>query len=365
MEIILEYIYTGSVKEEFLTEVNIIEAFFAADYFQLQDLQDIIIRIVKNTLEKNCTRNYSPELLSKASEKSLTNDNILSNLLAKEVASISLNDIKFGRLSIAGFKYLLSFTHEKDIPFATSEYEVFRYSAILAAKQVSNDAYETLKELLPSLEQIESSIKLENELIDLQKVIKELEPYVKFIDFNQIKAQILADIIEPLKIIPHEIIVNVYRRKALSNNSDLNNIRVIPICKIKETDLFWDESALVLENTGIFEWDIILEKVHNTVWVGVCASENFDCEKYAGDQDTVVWAITTDGYYRHKNYCPKFGDGKKITVHLDMIKRACTFTINGKKYPETLEHDNLPKKHHPVVLISGPSRIRIQAHQKN
>ncbi|POG67166.1 hypothetical protein GLOIN_2v1650132, partial [Rhizophagus irregularis DAOM 181602=DAOM 197198] len=42
MEIILEYIYTGSIKNESLTKDNIIETFYAADYFQLPDLQDFI-----------------------------------------------------------------------------------------------------------------------------------------------------------------------------------------------------------------------------------------------------------------------------------------------------------------------------------
>lgn len=52
------------------------------------------------------------------------------------VATIPLNDIEFGRLSIK-----LAFTHEKEIPFVTLECEVFRHSAILAVKQVPNDAY--------------------------------------------------------------------------------------------------------------------------------------------------------------------------------------------------------------------------------
>ncbi|POG68841.1 BTB/POZ protein, partial [Rhizophagus irregularis DAOM 181602=DAOM 197198] len=39
MEIILEYIYTGSIKGT-LTEDNIVEVFSAADYFQLLNLQD-------------------------------------------------------------------------------------------------------------------------------------------------------------------------------------------------------------------------------------------------------------------------------------------------------------------------------------
>src|SRR6185437_13856923 len=68
MEIVLEYIYTGSIKEESLTKDNIIEAFYAADYFQLPDFQDFIMKILKNTLEKNYVENYSPELLSKFAE---------------------------------------------------------------------------------------------------------------------------------------------------------------------------------------------------------------------------------------------------------------------------------------------------------
>ncbi|POG79881.1 hypothetical protein GLOIN_2v1523843, partial [Rhizophagus irregularis DAOM 181602=DAOM 197198] len=44
MEIVLEYIYTGSIKEEYLTKDNIIETFYAADYFQLTDLQDFIMK---------------------------------------------------------------------------------------------------------------------------------------------------------------------------------------------------------------------------------------------------------------------------------------------------------------------------------
>src|SRR6266498_4119217 len=160
MEIILEYAYTGSIKEESLTKDNTVEAFYAADYFQLPDLQDFIMKTVRKT-------NFTPELLSKVSEKMpLTEDNNFLNLLVEAVATIPLNNIEFGRLSIAGLQYFLSYTHEKEIPFATPEYEVFRYSAILAAKQVSDDTYKTLMERLPPLEQIENSVhKIENKLI--------------------------------------------------------------------------------------------------------------------------------------------------------------------------------------------------------
>ncbi|CAB5356750.1 unnamed protein product [Rhizophagus irregularis] len=395
MEIVLEYIYTGSVKEESLTKDNAVEAFYAADYFRLSDLQDFITKTVKDT---NLAKYYSPELLSKVSEKlPLTEDNTLINLLVETMAIMSLNDIEFGRLSVAGLKYLLSCTHEREKPFATPEYEVFRYSAILAAKQVSNDANKILTKLLPTLDQIESPIKVKNKFItDHQKVGKELEPLIKFIDFRRIKVQILADIIEPLEIVPDKIISNAYRYIALSNNSNLNYIRGKPIKSIDQSDYYvWDESAcgskliiedngkivqtpnncnshqnvrakIVLEDKGIFEWDIIIEKTCAYAWVGVCASENFDYEKFARYQST-GWVLGSSGCCNKsiENYCPPFGDGTKVTVHLDMNKRTCAFSIDGKKYREVSEWDNLPSKLYPVVSLFSPGRFRIQPHQKS
>ncbi|CAB5192155.1 unnamed protein product [Rhizophagus irregularis] len=402
MEIILEYTYTGSVEKESLTKDNIVEAFYAADYFQLPDLQDFITKIFENTLEKNKNENCSPELLSKFAEKiPLTEDNSLLNLLVEAVATIPLNTIGFDRLSIAGLKYLLSCTHEKDAPFVTPEYEVFRYSAILAAKQVSNCAYKALMKQLPTLEQIkliETPMQVENEnklVTDYQKVAKELEPLVSFIDFKRIEGQILTDIIDPLEIISTKIILDVYRQRVRSNISNINNIRGVPIPNY--SNYVWDETArgsrliiedngkvvyaqnnwfdlqsvrakVAFENKGIFEWDVIIEKNCVYAWVGVCSLENFNYETFAGYQST-GWVLGSDGSYSHAsnriyNNYPSFGDGSKITVHLDMNKRTCAFTINGTKYPAISSWNNLPSKLYPVVTLKYPGRFRIQPYQK-
>ncbi|EXX55261.1 uncharacterized protein OCT59_000974 [Rhizophagus irregularis] len=396
MKILLEYIYVGSLREDSLTKENIVEAYYAADYFQIQSLQELIIKTLKNTLARNYAKNYSPELLSKVAEiMPLTEDNILLNLLVEAVAIMPLNNIEFDRLSIAGLKYLLSITHEKEKLFATSEYEVFRYSVILAAKQVSNDAYKTFIERLPTLGQVDNPIKVENKFIaDIQKIAEELKTLIKFMDFRRIKAQIIANIIEPLEIIPAEIILSVYRNIALLNNSHLSNTRGI---SINESDYVWDKSASgskliiedngiivrslinkglhhsvrgkkVLENNGIFEWDVIIEKDCKGVWVGVCSSVNFDYENPAGRQFT-GWVLGSNGYCRNsgisslENYCPPFHeDGARITVHLDMDKRTCSFTVNDTKYREVSEWNNLPSKLHPVVSLGYRSRCRIQPH---
>ena len=110
MKIILEYVYTRSVKEETLAKDNIVEAFHAADYFQLSELQDFIMKTV--------TRNhYSPELSSKIVEiMPLTDDNALLNLLIEMVAITPLNTIEFSRLSMEGLECLLSCIYEKEEP---------------------------------------------------------------------------------------------------------------------------------------------------------------------------------------------------------------------------------------------------------
>ena len=126
MEIILGYIYTDSFKEEFLFKDNIIEAFYAAEYFQLPGLQKLIIKTFKNDLEKNPAEHHLPELLSKVADTMLlSEDNILLNLLVETVAIIPLNNIEFGRLSIAALQHLLSYTLESQKPLRPQNMKYF------------------------------------------------------------------------------------------------------------------------------------------------------------------------------------------------------------------------------------------------
>ena len=77
------------------------------------------------------------------------------------------------------------------------------------------------------------------------------------------------------------------------------------------------------------------------------------------------WVLGSSGYYFHKyvsDYnCSSFGEDAKITVHLDMNKRTCAFTVNGKKYPVVSKWDNLPSKLYPVVSLSYPGCLRIHS----
>ncbi|CAI2162575.1 2178_t:CDS:1, partial [Funneliformis geosporum] len=222
LEVVLEFIYTGMIKDESLSKNNLFETFNAADFFQLPDLQDLIINAIKKNKE-----NYLPEMLTKVVDTMpLTEDNIFLNLLVEKIVAVPLNTIEFGRLSITALQYLLFYTHEKRKRLATPEYEVFRYSAALVARKISNDAFETLIERLPTLEQIENWNHIENKFItNLQEIAEELEPLVEYIDFRRINGQILVDIIEPLNLIPAEKIFNAYRQIIKSDNTDSNEMR--------------------------------------------------------------------------------------------------------------------------------------------
>ncbi|GBC28519.2 concanavalin A-like lectin/glucanase domain-containing protein [Rhizophagus irregularis DAOM 181602=DAOM 197198] len=211
----------------------------------------------------------------------------------------------------------------------------------------------------------------------------------------RIDGQILVEIIEPLGIIPAKIILFVYRKKVRLTKSELNNTRGIPIpiyskyvwdelergsnvlikengkivCLKSATDSWRNVRAkMILEGKGIFEWDFIMEKACVNAWVGVCAPENLSYEFFAGKQLT-GWVLGTNGYCYNSNkgssYCPPFGDGSRITVHLDMNKRTCSFIVNGTKYPEVSAWNNLPSKLYPVASFNYPARLRIQPHQKS
>src|SRR6266498_1051636 len=125
-------------------------------------------------------------------------------------------------------------------------------------------------------------------------------------------------------------------------------------------------AKIALENKGIFEWDIIIEKYCVCSWIGICASENFNYEEFAGSQQT-GWVLGSSGSCCHSfrdpvKYCPSFKSyNSKVTVHLDMNKRTCAFIVNGIKYPAVSGWD-LPSKLYPVVSLCYPGKFRIQFH---
>ncbi|GES97500.1 concanavalin A-like lectin/glucanase domain-containing protein [Rhizophagus clarus] len=355
IEFILEYIYTGSIKEESLTKDNMIETFYAANYFQLVELENFITKTFKIILKKNCTENCSPELLSKFAEKiPLIEDNIFLNLLVEMVAVIPLNNIEFGRLSISGLQYLLSCTYDKDKPFATPEYEVFRYGT-------NGQCFNSEKGSSycpPFGDGARITVHLDMNKRTCAFTVNG-KKYSKVLDWNNLPSKLypVVSFNHParLRIEPHQKCVcskYVWDELECGSNALIEDNGKIVCLQSKTKSWRNVRVKMMLEGKSIFEWDVIIEKACVDTFVGVCAPENLSYEFWAGRQPT-GWVLSTNGHcFNHEkgsSYCPPFGDGARITVHLDMNKRTCAFTVNGTKYPEVSAWNNLPPKLYPTI----------------
>ncbi|CAI2173201.1 19410_t:CDS:1 [Funneliformis geosporum] len=399
MAIVIEFLYTGCNVNNPLTNENIVGAYHAADYLQLPDLQEVIIETLKETLNQRFYECIAPELLSRAIDKMTESaENLFLTLLTESVAKIPLNTIDYSRLSFTALQYLLCYTFDKEKHFATPEYEVLRFGIIQAAYQISNDAAISLKSRLPTLNKAGNFLKFDPKLIHNQDIVHRSEivelvtNLVDFIDFRRIDGKILTDIIDPLEMIPSEIIVSAYRF-LISNKKNLPAVRGIPyICD--KSGFVWDKQAsgphlsidkdgavvkalrgcklhqnvkakVEIFDRGIYEWDVIIEKSCTFAWVGICSPENFRYEGFIGVQAN-GWVFGSNGQCYSNNNCitygTTFGEGDVITVHLDMDNRTCAFSINGKKYPTVSTWTNLPSKVYPMASLRYPGRFRIRFH---
>ena len=116
-----------------------------------------------------------------------------------------------------------------------------------------------LIELLPTLEQMKDSIKVENKFIaDCQEVVKELEPLFKFIDFGRIKGQILVNIIDPLEFIPEKIIFKYLSTKLVSNDIDSNDSWEHFIIGIR---LHVDQNLLLLIMENLYMYKMVVNHI--------------------------------------------------------------------------------------------------------
>ncbi|RHZ57738.1 hypothetical protein Glove_384g22 [Diversispora epigaea] len=103
------------------TEI-LIDAYSAADYFQLPKLQDHIINKLEEILSNNSKENVSPQLLTKVVGGVIPNsDQPLTDLLAKCVTKIPLETIPYGSLSSPAFQFLLMYCTKEKISQAKNQ----------------------------------------------------------------------------------------------------------------------------------------------------------------------------------------------------------------------------------------------------
>ncbi|CAG8726006.1 9533_t:CDS:2, partial [Acaulospora colombiana] len=135
MKIILEYLYTRVILDEDITADNASEVLYATDFFQLENLQNLVSKFYKRMCTTEGIENKSPELLSKVIQLMSPNaDNETIRYLVDIVAKIPLDSIKLDRLSLQDLQYIFD-----------------------SCKNLFQEAFSTLEERLPPWIQVKKA----------------------------------------------------------------------------------------------------------------------------------------------------------------------------------------------------------------
>ncbi|CAB5164202.1 hypothetical protein RhiirA5_504179 [Rhizophagus irregularis] len=366
MKVILEFLYTSKVES--LTFNNAIEVYYASIHFKLIELQDHIIEFTKSLV--NGDVDIGRKLLSECVEKfTLKVDNKISHILVDWVAKNKLEKDINDSLSLKGLRYLLEKTFNTKIPFATPEFNIWEYSLTKAIRKVMKK--ETLvKEILNK-----NSFSICNPQ-QIEELNLCLTPLISYIDLNRMNAKEIKQQVAPFNIYSDKKISDVYYSKAL--NEELEFIRGAPIFKWKNNGMnklfnvpnngftvtaFIQESVLgdlIFKGKGVYEWNILIEKLNNKVYIGIC---DINVSLNKNDQGYHGWVLGSDGYVYHEKkwkwYDAKFKEGDKVTIHLNMKNGTCAFSVNNIRKP-TVSEWNISSQVSPIVSLGYGSKLRIE-----
>ncbi|CAG8702266.1 583_t:CDS:1 [Acaulospora morrowiae] len=386
MSVILKYLYTGLVPEKDLTTDNVFEILQAADFFQLENIQDLVSEFYKKQCEKEGYENKSPELLSEAVRlmSPLANNGVI-RYLVDSVAKIPLDSIGFNRLSLQGFQCLLLQKDEKKI-FMSSEYSVFRFAVLTAATKVSQEAFSALEKELPPWNEVERSLytvsdnKIRKGEIS-EAIVKTMNSFMEHIDLRRIDAKIIAKIIEPLDIVPSNKMFDSYRFQACMKTPQpafhgTNGIKwernigshlIISddgytVSASQHCSHYGSVRTNNLMSSGTYELHVQFGKDDNNSWVGIC-DERLKFSASAGSQP-YGWVFGSNGYCSHNNNQILIARNleyvnTKIIVHLNMDNKTVAFSVNGKRHPPITSWTNLSSNLYFVASLGYRGKIRI------
>ncbi|POG77546.1 hypothetical protein GLOIN_2v1545425, partial [Rhizophagus irregularis DAOM 181602=DAOM 197198] len=290
---------------------------------------------------------------------------ILVDWVAKNKLERDIND----SLSLKGLRYLLEKTFNTKIPFATPEFNIWEYSLTKAIRKVMKK--ETLvKEILNK-----NSFSICNPQ-QIEELNLCLTPLISYIDLNRMNAKEIKQQVAPFNIYSDKKISDVYYSKAL--NEELEFIRGAPIFKWKNNGMnklfnvpnngftvtaFIQESVLgdlIFKGKGVYEWNILIEKLNNKVYIGIC---DINVSLNKNDQGYHGWVLGSDGYVYHEKkwkwYDAKFKEGDKVTIHLNMKNGTCAFSVNNIRKP-TVSEWNISSQVSPIVSLGYGSKLRIE-----
>jgi hypothetical protein len=400
--VILEYLYTEKVTEKSLAIETVAEAFHCADFFLIEQLKLQIIEFFKNC-NINDKVNISAKILSQLLEYMGSSDNELTNLLYDSVNSVPLETIEYCNLNGKALEYILSkIKKEETNILSTLEYDLFHYIVLWAANEISKEALTFYRSCLPSSEIVNSlnttylqrwNFNIPNNIQEIHSrykstMIAKTSSLLDYVNLDQIHPLVISDIIEPLGgLISSKKLSDIRRKNALLAGKYIYISREIPslqwstygynMCLYRSPFIVtsnslsqgWIRTAVPVSGQGLVEWDIVVEKICCQFWVGICTIKGFsvDYNSWLG-KHAYGWVFGSNGVICHNaskatnEYGRKFKEKDIITVHLDMEKRTCSFSVNGISYPVAFR--DLPDEIYPAVSLCAPGKAKIEPHVK-
>ncbi|CAB4416353.1 unnamed protein product [Rhizophagus irregularis] len=398
MKLILEYLYTSKNEKETLSVSNVVEVYYAAIFFKLDDLQNDIIeytmKILREGDKTDETITYGTEELNELAKKllsefiekfSLDVNNDMSKLLVDWVAKIQLfpDNADGDSLSLMGLQHLLNKTFETKDQFATYELTLFEYTLvktkhiILEEKTGSKKSYDM---------NYDSNV--------IERIKDRLMPLLPFIDLRIIDPDDVVLKLEPLKLFPQEMITNAYRYRIEKKHELLQPIRgrmtfrwkyefegkeskesknppSPPIITNNGFTVEVDSNIknyqsimgdLVIKGNGVHRWDISVENLNDTIYIGICGKdEKFD---KPGDKTYQYgYALGSDGYVYNKRDWKwnnaKFTVGDVVNITVDMTAKHCYFSVNNQTFYEVIGHA-FPDELYPFVSLNKGGKLHIK-----
>ncbi|CAG8542004.1 4076_t:CDS:10 [Diversispora eburnea] len=301
MLFIFNYLYTEIIELDKLTEDNIIDLYYAANYFQLDQLELEIENYFQKIID-NISIKKIPELLSKA---------------------ISLDNIEVGSLSFNALQCLLSST--KNSIFASSEYSILRYSILICAKIISNYSSPIFEILTPLME-----------FIDLRRINGTISLFLSNPSLSPSSSSPLSSPlaqIPPPPPTPSEPTIT-YDFK-WSSKFIGSKLKIIENDYVLTSHSYFSSQAARANHSltnGFHEWDIVLEKLSEYVCIGICGEE-YNCSLSYDRNSSQGWYLLVE-----------FKKGTVITVHLDMNSKRLGFSVNGRRFPDLMGWNDFPTK---------------------
>jgi len=120
---------------------------------------------------------------------------------------------------------------------------------------------------------------------------------------------------------------------------------------------------LIIKNNGIHKWDIEIEKLNGTIYVGICGiKDQFDKPT---DKSFGGWALGSDGYLYFQNNWKRhnttFKEGDVITVTINMEIKHCYFGVNNVDYFEVYGY-SFADEIYPFVSLNNGGKLHVKSY---